>query len=316
MSERPNNLETRLSYLGGGRAESRMKLDKLKTLKKALLYSYQSETIVLEDGREFRALINPDKLKNDYDNKILSIPFEDICLNSEKEKEPTSYAEEAINLQVGDVFLWKDTNTYWIIYLKYLEESAYLRAEIRQCSGVVQIGDKEYRAYIRGPIETKIKWNQEERAVWNDLNYTKIAYLKEDEETTKLGRFSIIKVDGKNFQVQAVNKDTASDGIIILYLLEYFSNTIEETFYIEQEEENLSLINGPVEVHPFDLITYTAEAMDGGSWALSNSKAQINKVSGNTVVIEITSSKKGSFNLTYTQPNGQEITLPITIKSF
>ena len=68
-----DNLSIRLRYAGGGKADDRMQKDKLRTLKKALLYSYQAETIVLEDGREFRALINPDKLKNDYDNKILSI---------------------------------------------------------------------------------------------------------------------------------------------------------------------------------------------------------------------------------------------------
>ena len=69
---RVNGLDIRLNYAGGRKADDRMQKDKLRTLKKALLYSYQAETIVLEDGREFRALINPDKLKNDYDNKILS----------------------------------------------------------------------------------------------------------------------------------------------------------------------------------------------------------------------------------------------------
>ena len=65
-----DNLNIRLRY-AGGRADNRMEKDKLRTFKKSLLYSYQSETAVLSDGREFRCLINPDKLKNDYDNKIL-----------------------------------------------------------------------------------------------------------------------------------------------------------------------------------------------------------------------------------------------------
>jgi hypothetical protein len=46
-----------------------------------LLYSYQAATAILEDGREFRCLINPDKNKPAYDNKIISIPYKDICLN-------------------------------------------------------------------------------------------------------------------------------------------------------------------------------------------------------------------------------------------
>ena len=68
-----NNLNTRLKYRGGNQ-EERMTRDKLHSLKKALLYSYQSQTIELNDGRQFRCLINPDKNKPDYDDKILSIP--------------------------------------------------------------------------------------------------------------------------------------------------------------------------------------------------------------------------------------------------
>ena len=50
-------------------------------MKKALLYSYQAATATLADGREFRCLINPDKTKPAYDNKIISIPYKDVCLN-------------------------------------------------------------------------------------------------------------------------------------------------------------------------------------------------------------------------------------------
>ena len=48
------NLKTRLNYQGGVTAESRFQRDKLKTLKKALIYSYQAETAILSDGRKFR----------------------------------------------------------------------------------------------------------------------------------------------------------------------------------------------------------------------------------------------------------------------
>ena len=230
-----DNLSIRLKHLGGKKQEDRMQLDKLRTLKKALIYSYQGATAVLEDGREFRCLINPDKLKNDYDNKIISIPFYDICLNSEFLDLPTSLAEEPTNMKVGDIFQWKETGTYWIVYLRYLEEDAYFRAEIRQCQSTVAFDDKEYRAYIRGPVETTIRWNLKSDISWNDLNYSKIAYIKEDENTSKLKRFDKVKVDGENFQVQAVNKDTASNGILILQLKEWFTNTIEEE---ENKREN------------------------------------------------------------------------------
>ncbi|MDO4967017.1 MAG: hypothetical protein Q4E51_09970 [Lachnospiraceae bacterium] len=97
------NLKTRLEFDGGTRQQSRMAEDKLKSLKKALLYSYQAATAILSDGREFRCLINPDKTKVHYDDKIISIPFEDICLNAEKVGKK-SQGEVEIGLKAGDVF--------------------------------------------------------------------------------------------------------------------------------------------------------------------------------------------------------------------
>jgi hypothetical protein len=58
--------------------------DKLKSLKGALQYSYQAATVGLLDpqtgryDREFRCLINPNKVNEEIDAKIISIPFEDI----------------------------------------------------------------------------------------------------------------------------------------------------------------------------------------------------------------------------------------------
>lgn len=314
MSER-DNLAIRLSYQGGKKADDRMALEKLKTLKKALLYSYQAETAVLADGREFRCLINPDKLKNDYDNKIISIPYYDICLNAEFKDVPTWKAEEEVGLKVGDVFEWKETGTRWIVYLQYLEESAYFRAEIRKCTGVLSIGDREYYAYIRGPVETTIRWNQKSDITWNDLNYSKIAYVKEDEYTSQVKRFDIIKVDGENYQVQVVNKDTSSDGILIIQLKEHYNNTIEEQYKEPEAEPVVSLIEGPQIVYPYDIHTYTIND-EGGEWTLSNKKAKIKVANDSSITIEIITGKTGNFDLMYTKKNGEVITLPITIKSF
>lgn len=316
MSE---NLNIRLTYAGGKKAENRMQLDKLRTLKKALLYSYQAATAILEDGREFRCLINPDKLKNDYDNKILSIPFYDICLNSEFLDIPTSMAEEPTNMQVGDIFTWKETNTDWLIYLRHLEEDAYFRAEIRQCSGTIEVDGKEYRAYIRGPVETTIKWNQKKGIGWNTPNYSKVAYIKEDEITSQLKRFDVVKVDGENFEVQVVNPDTASNGILILYLSEYFTNSIKEEIEEQQppQEEpptEESLIVGDTIVYPYDVKTYSINRVNG-LWSLSNNKARIVETTSNTVTIEIVTGRPGTVDLIYDPLNGDNIVLPIEIKS-
>lgn len=313
MSE---TLNIRLNYYGGKKADNRMVNDKLRTLKKALLYSYQAETAILEDGREFRCLINPDKLKNDYDNKIISIPFYDICLNKEFTGEPTSMAEEPVDMKVGDVFMWKETETYWLVYLRHLEEEAYFRAEIRQCSSVVAIGDKKYRAYVRGPVETKIKWHVNSDLVWNDLNYTKVAYLPENEDTKKLGRHDIILVDDLPYEIQAVNKDTASDGIMILNLKEYYKNTIEDEMnkIEEPQKELVSEIIGPSEVYPFDIETYKTDTF-GGEWKISNpKKARIIKQSDTEIKVEFTTSRSGQVDIIYTL-YGEDYIFPVTIKS-
>ena len=64
------NLKTRVKYYGVT-VEDRLNTDKLRTLKKALFNSYQAETIVLADGREFKCLINSDKLEKDYDDRYI-----------------------------------------------------------------------------------------------------------------------------------------------------------------------------------------------------------------------------------------------------
>lgn len=97
------NMKSRINYNGGKDQESRMNADKLRSLKKALLYSYQAATAILSDGREFRCLINPDRLKTSYDEKIISIPFFDIQLNTDRIGK-TKEGEVEIGLKPGDVF--------------------------------------------------------------------------------------------------------------------------------------------------------------------------------------------------------------------
>jgi hypothetical protein len=99
-----DNMNKRLQYHGGMRQENRMNEDKLYSLKKALLYSYQAQTAILKDNREFRCLINHDKLKEDYDDKIISIPYDDICLNADQFEGKTSESLQHIGMKVGDTF--------------------------------------------------------------------------------------------------------------------------------------------------------------------------------------------------------------------
>ena len=97
--------------------------------------------------------------------------FSRICLNSSSIGKTTE-GEEEIGIKCGDIITWKETNTKWIIFLQYLEEDAYFRAQIRKCEQNFVLNDKLYWVYVRGPVETSINWNQKGGIEWNDLNFS------------------------------------------------------------------------------------------------------------------------------------------------
>ena len=313
-------MKTRLAYRGGN-AEGRFQQDKLNSLKQALVYSYQADTVRLADGREFRCLINPDKLKPEYDNKVISIPFEDICLNEERVG-TTTQGIQTIGIKAGDYFTWlgkpHHEDTTWLVYLQHHEEDAYFRAEIRRCDCKIDVNGKSYPVYIRGPVETDIPWNQKAGIVWNKMNYSLVMYITNTDETSKyFERFKKIDFDGQKWEVQAVNKYDSGGSIIEVFLLETFNNTIEEEVKKEQELDKVEIdttvpyIIGDLEVYPYDIKDYSVEGVSGGVWSISNNKAKIIKQNDLTVTIEITTAKNGNFNLRY----GEDLILPIKIKS-
>ena len=221
-------MKTRLNFLGGKDQQSRMNKDKLKSLKAALRYSYQAATMILSDGREFKCLINPNKLSVDLDNKILSVPFKDICLN-EKEDNTSSKHEVEINIKEGDVIEWKENGSHWIVYLQRLEETAYFRADLRRCRYQVKLNNGSlYWVYVRGPVEQSLIWEQNSGNYVNKLNNTLQIYITQNQETLDyFHRFSKIKLNGNTWEVQAI--DTISTpGIIEVSLKEDFNNTRSE----------------------------------------------------------------------------------------
>lgn len=322
MSELTKNLRTRLKYHSGGRngrADERMNEDKLRGLKKALLYSYQAATAVLSDGKEFRCLINPDKLKPDYDNRVLSIPFKDICLNAEKVGTTTEGLEK-IELKAGDVFEWKENGSHWIIYLSHLEETAYYRADIRRCKETTEINGKKYWIYLRGPVETAIPWNSKSDEIWNTLNYTLHIYITKDENTLAyIHRFAKLEIDGKVWEVQAIDPYSA-EGIIEATLKETYQNEFEEVGVTPapepEPEQSDGLIKGPIEVDAFGRATYTITGYNG-KWVIDDkSKAQFDNELTDKVsaTIDIMSGRSGKFTLSYIVGKRSVADLEIKIK--
>lgn len=327
------NLKTRLNYQGGATAESRFQRDKEKSLKKALIYSYQAETAILADGREFRCLINTDRTKADYDAKIISIPYEDICIGRVNEngeeiiQEPdgkTSQKVEKIGMKCGDVFKWKETDTYWLVYLEKLEENAYFRAEIYKCEEEIILNNKKYHIYIRGPVETTIQWNQRKEMTWNDINYSLVIYITKDEYTLDyFHRFKQIKIGNKNWEVKTVDPYSA-DGIIEVCLGEYFTNELNEHYEKVQKKKEIDAQQPPITkvyikgdkiVYPYENHKYTIYGLHNGQWEIDNiKKASFKEKTDTSVILSFVTGKSGKVNLKY-RTKDNEATLPIEIRS-
>lgn len=320
-------LNKRLQYQGGNQ-EQRFINDKLRGLKKALLYSYQAATATLSDGKEFRCLINPDKNKPAYDNKILSIPYKDICLNTPRVGK-TSEGEIDIDIKPGDVFTWKETNTHWLVYLEYIEEDAYFRSEIRRCDQEVKIEDNSYWVYIRGPVETSIEWNQKAGIEWNTLNYSLVMYITADKITNNyFERFKTIKIldprynKEKTWQVVGVDP-YYGDGIIQVFLDEYFENSIADAVAAEKPaetgkenpvDETAAYINGPTEVQQYSKAYYEIHNAEEGHWYLKwKDEEQDLKSSLKIIPLNISIGELGTFTLIYRIKGQDDITLDVKI---
>lgn len=328
-----DNLKARINYRGGSAIE-RMKQDKLRGLHQALHYSYQAETAVLADGRAFKCLINPNKISMELDDKMLSIPFEDVCVNWDR-SESRKKEKEQIGVKVGDTIVWQENGTHWLVYMQYLQEDAYFRGLMRQCDTEVSVNGKSYWVYLKGPSEKGINWQKTNNFVFNKLNYTLEMYISKDQNTNEFfQRFKKLKVQGKPWEVQAVDSIT-TEGIIAVYLKEDYTNEFEDTTEepLSPEEETPVIpeepapesmmfrmrrpepqITGPAEVHAFDVVSYTIEGVTGGIWSLSNKRARIAAVGESSVEIEITTGKSGSVTLIYTI-DGMEIKHNISILS-
>ena len=320
-------LNKRLRYQGGNQQERFIK-DKLNSLKKALLYSYQAATAILADGREFRCLINPDKTKPAYDNKIISIPYKDVCLNKPRVGKTTE-GEEQIGMKPGDVFTWKETNTHWLVYLEAIEEDAYFRSEIRRCDQQVEINKTKYWVYLRGPVETSIEWTQKSQIEWNTLNYSLVMYITADQNTNEyFERFKTIKVTDprynkeKTWQIVGVDP-YYGDGILQIFLDEFFENSIADAVAAEKQKQTsqvnptngtTALISGPTEVQQYSKAYYEIQNAENGHWYLSwKGQEQDLKSSNKIIPLNVSIGELGVFTLIYRIDGQEDITLDVKI---
>lgn len=262
-------MRKRLEYQGGIDQESRMIKDKYKTFLKSLKYSYQGCDVQLvqhydaplKDGESIesekvRALINPDKNKQDYDDKILSIDYKE-------------------HFGPGDVFRWINTDTCWIIYLEELTEDAYFRGEIRRCKYTIKFRDSDGVIYstwaaIRGPVETQIESIQKNQIRVDRPNLSLNILIPKNEKTeAAFTRYKEFLFAGRCWRVQAY--DTISiRNVIEINAEEYYidrdtddvENNIKDGLIIEPEQQP-SEIQGPSSIKAKITNEYIAPDIDG-----------------------------------------------------
>ena len=292
---------TRIQYAGGV-MDNRVDKSKLHSMQMALQNSYQAEWITLNDN-QYRCLINPDKLKEDYDQKVISI-------------------EHSAGMKEGDVFYWDRTDTHWLVYLQQHSESAYFRAQIRRCNYEIEVNNHKYWVYLRGPVETALVWRQKHNIEFNDLNYSLLIYVTKNEETLDFfKRFQILKIDGHRWRVAAT--DIFSQGSIIeVYLEEFFDNSLEDE-QIKKEPiifgEEEPYIDGPQFVEPYQTeIKYSlANNLNAtGAFLVSSKKVKIVNSDNNSCIINIISGKAGEFKIIYREEDKEDLELNVTIESF
>lgn len=310
-----NNLKLmrkRLEFQGGIAQEDRMIKDKYRTFLKTLKYSYQGCDVIMAQKYDtclnadplenddammtfprYRALINPDKLKQDYDNKILSIDYNyDYCS--------------------GDVFQWVGTSTYWIIYLQELTEDSYFRGEIRRCSYQIKFRDNDGNflatwASIRGPVETQIDSIQKNQIRLDRPNLSLNILLPQNEKTLQaFERYKEFIFAGRCWRVEA--HDTISiKNIIEVNAEEYFidkdtDNDIKNGLIIDPVDLTPdSEIEGPTFIKPqISEVYYSPEP--GGKWCiLENAPIKLVPKGVNEVEVIWNKMTSGQFTLRWSK---------------
>lgn len=209
---------TRFRQAGGNRQQERMIKDKRRSLDYAVWNSYQAAEVVrvdAENRKPVRALINPNKLKQDYDDKIISVGFE-------------------YNFKCGDVFEWLGTKTHWLVYLQDLTELAYFRGDIRKCSYQIAWEDEDgvhtTYAAVRGPVETKINFIQKHGISVDTPNHSLSILMPKNEYTMNyFKRYSKFYLQGDDtcWRVEATDW-ISTPGVLEVIAVEYYANETED----------------------------------------------------------------------------------------
>lgn len=305
----------RASYDGYDLHDKQIVSDKYKSFKAALRSSYQAEWITMPSGERWRCLINPSRLTENFDKKVISIDF-------------------ASKMQEGTVFYWDRTQKHWIVNLQQHTEEAYFRGIINRCDYEIDVEGTPYWISLTGPDETDTVWNQKHGIAWNDLNYSMKGIVTKNSQTVNyFTRHEVIKLkltypdvetgetieEWHRWKVVATDK-YSSDNVMEVYLKEWYDNEIEDEMR-PVEEDSPSLmephIEGPATCHVFDSdLSYSIVGLDNGEFVVNSNKVKITKMDKTSCLIDILTTKASSFELLYNVNGETKARLNIIIKSF
>ena len=314
-----DKMKIRAGYTGYDLHDNLNVSGKYKSFQAALKNSYQAEWITLDKGleneRRWRCLINPSRLTENFDKKVLSIDFES-------------------GVQEGTVFWWDRTEKFWMINLQQHTEEAYFRGTITRADYELDVDGKHYWAIARGPVETTTDWELKHQIAWNNLNYSLVLQVAKDSNTVNyFTRHKVVKVkltypdvdtgeeieEYHNWKVVATDK-YSSDFLIEVYLDEWNDNEMEDQMIDPTPEEpDLAQphIEGPRTVNGFDTdISYSIVGITGGKWLVDCKVVKISSSTETQCVLEILTGKSHTFKLKYECEDGTVIEQEIVIKPF
>lgn len=287
------NMSLRLRAAGGHKQQERMIHDKRAALDRAVRFSYQSAEIIKVDAeasqRPIPALITPNHLTQDYDDKVLSVGYE-------------------YNFEPGDVFEWRGTGTHWLIYLQNLTELAYFHGTARRCRYKITWKDEEGElceswVAVKGPTQTAIQTIGHEQARMDIPNYTLNLLVPSTEASRKyFKRYTRFLLNDTCWKVEAVD-DISSPGILEVSVLEDYINKDKDSVIVgdlieEIDPEDTNFIWGETFIKPKREYEYIYRGKQEREWHLDNKKYPIEySIDGDKITLTWNATYSGQFEL-------------------
>lgn len=280
-----NNLmlmQQRIRFSGGTAPKDRILQGKKEGFKSALLYGSNSQTIVYNNN-EYKVLINDNKLTQNYDEKIISAPHE-------------------VKIKTGDIVYWKETSSYWIIYLEDISELAYTNAYMRKCyyEPIIKTTDGlvEVRAAVFGNEDSLIQSTIKTQVAIDTSKLTLQLLISDTTENREIfKRYEKFMLNETPWEIQSVNAIDLQN-ILIVYAQEDI-NFIEEK-PVENEDMTSGVIKGKLIIKPLEITTYTvSEDVPLSQWSIDNKNISTVNIKDREITIKWTSTKSGEFIIGY-----------------